>query len=344
MGQTQEAQDSPSPACQPWAGPLGPGTGGRRKPGRVGTYLARPRPNSEKDLPEHRKCWPGGLGWTGPSGARKRVHSSGCRAEQPPSAGPQVAGSEAAARSQEAPPTQTGLQSRPSCCRFSPRPRGRGVQAPRPTGSPPPGLEDTASREGVPVEEATQGPPALPQAHEANPELRTLPPPWGLAAPFPTWALTLQPSRPPTHQCLQGALCMAERAILKGPASPRSLGCTSGLKTPPGTPVPGAQRVTAGAAGGRIPHQTPTRYPRTPLTTPPPTCEHSLPRAARARMLRAELGPPPLQLDGLQSPHLIVGEAKAVVQDGTQGQLPPGQLRLPGGISRTTPRPQGLSS
>lgn len=62
---------------------LGPRTGGRRKPGRVGTYLARPRPNSEKDLPEHRKCWPGGLGglgWTGPSGARERVHSSGCRA------------------------------------------------------------------------------------------------------------------------------------------------------------------------------------------------------------------------------------------------------------------------
>ena len=56
--------------------PLGPGTGGRRKPGRVGTYLARPRPNSEKDLPEHRKCWPGslgGLGWTGPWGARERV-------------------------------------------------------------------------------------------------------------------------------------------------------------------------------------------------------------------------------------------------------------------------------
>ena len=137
---------------------------------------------------------------------------------------------------------------------------------------------------------------------------------------------------------------MAARAILKGPARPRSLGCTSGPQTPPGTPFPGAQRVTAGAAGGRIPHQTPTWYPHTPLTTLPPMCEHSLPRAARARMLRAELGPPPLQLDSLQSPHLTEGEAKAVVPDGAQGQLPPGQLHLPGGISRTTPGPQGLSA
>ena len=158
--------------------------------------------------------------------------------------------------------------------------------------------------EGSPWKKSPRGLQHFPGPSEANPEDRGSPqdPP---ATPGPGSSLPRlgadTPARPRTP-VLSGSPMQGRAGHPQGPCpSTGSLGCTAGLQTPPGTPAPGAQRVTTGAAGGR-PRQTPTRHPRTPLTTPPPACEHSLPRAARAWALRAVLGPPPLQLCGLRPP------------------------------------------
>lgn len=292
-------QPLPSLPAPGWAsGTLrGPGQGQEGARGSVGTYLARPRPSSEKDLPEHRECWPGDLGGlqrAGPSRAGEHAHSSGCRAGRPARAPrlPALRRLRGARRPRQhkqacgaafllllQPPTSGEGHASTQAHRPSPHWPGRHcLQQRGPHGRGHPGASSTSPG------------PVRPTPRTGAP-LRTLPPPRDLGALFPTWTPTLQPA--PCTPVLSGSPMHGRAGHPQGPClSTGSLGCTAGLQTPPSTPAPGAQRVTAGAAGGR-PRQTPTRHPRTPLTTPPPTCEHSLPRAARAWALGAALGPSP---------------------------------------------------
>lgn len=220
-------QPLPSLPAPGWAsGTLrGPGQGQEGARGSVGTYLARPRPSSEKDLPEHRECWPGDLGGlqrAGPSRAGEHAHSSGCRAGRPARAPrlPALRRLRGARRPRQhkqacgaafllllQPPTSGEGHASTQAHRPSPHWPGRHcLQERGPHGRGHPGASSTSPG------------PVRPTPRTGAP-LRTLPPPG-------TWELSSPPghrhsSPPPVHQCSLGAPCMAERAILKGPACPQ---------------------------------------------------------------------------------------------------------------------------
>lgn len=334
-------QPLPSLPAPGWAsGTLrGPGQGQEGARGSVGTYLARPRPSSEKDLPEHRECWPGDLGGlqrAGPSRAGEHAHSSGCRAGRPARAPrlPALRRLRGARRPRQhkqacgaafllllQPPTSGEGHASTQAHRPSPHWPGRHcLQERGPHGRGHPGASSTSPG------------PVRPTPRTGAP-LRTLPPPRDLGALFPTWTPTLQPA--PCTPVLSGSPMHGRAGHPQGPClSTGSLGCTAGLQTPPSTPAPGPRgspRVQQ--VGDPVKPRRGIHAPRSPRRPP---------RVSTAYPEPPELGRSGLRWDPRPLP-LTEGEADAVVQDGAQGQLPPGRLRLLGGVSRTTPGPQGLS-
>lgn len=252
---------SPRPALPApgWAsGTLwGPGQGQEEARGSVGTYLARPRPSSEKDLPKHRQCWPGGLGGLrqtgpsraserGPSRASERARTSGCRAGRPARAPrlPALRRLRGARRPrQHKQACGAGLPAAAS----APDPGGGAHEHPGPQALLPLAWKTLPPGEVPPGRGHPEASSASPGPVRTTPRtgapLRTLPPPWGLAAPFPTWALTLQPA--PYTPVPSGSPTHGRAGHPQGPCpSTGSRGCTAGRQTPPGTPGPrGSPRV-----------------------------------------------------------------------------------------------------
>lgn len=244
----------------------------------MGTYLARPRATRRRPRPSAEPVCPRPPGRPGadrrrlPVTPEPRQSSAGQRKLQPPARAPAPL-AEAAVRSREAPPRQTGLWCEPSC-------RGLSPAGPlHPPGPPRLGEQHGAGRAGCAGGHALHAEPRLGHLPKPNRSLG------GGETPAPgegPHSLRLDPPRPslplPAHQ---GFLCWGphgrrgeENTIRIWGCSPPSAVCAPALRTPPpclcATWIPTEQhhqgvhirpRRLGGASRQRHPHMPGPRCP-----------------------------------------------------------------------------------